>query len=344
MHRNNLILLVLAVVQGLVLCGLVFFRDTEKSVAADGGKLAGISAESLVEIAIQGEGDAPELVMKRGDGDAWSFASANAYPVDATKIEALIGKLTKVDLGRPVIRSAENHGPVKVADDDFRRRLRLKTKDGKSTTVYLAAGSRGRSSYLRRGGEDEVYETEAIETWDARETLAAWASSEPLTFDAASIRSFELVAGENTFAFEKRSVVGAEATGDESEEATTPEEEWWLTKPEESKVKGDAAQTLLDDLANLKPEAVLGVEKPADRGFDQPEGTLTLRPADGDPIVLIFGTKSEKANRRAFKDSRVRWYLDVPNWTISTMLEKTLDDFREKPEESKPGEESPEDG
>jgi uncharacterized protein DUF4340 len=324
MHRNNLIMLVIAGLQAIVLAGLWFFGGNQDAAETQrGGPLTEMKREAIREIAITADPKSEPLRLKRGaDDDTWVIASAHDYPADASKIATLLDKLTAVTLGRPVIRSAENHAPVKVAADDFGRRLALKG-DGGEKIFFLNNGSRMGTAYLRRDGEDLVYETEGIETWDLRAELSAWTDAETMKFDAKAIQSFELALGEKKFRFEQRSAEGEDA-------------KWWLTSPEEAEVKDDAAQQVLDDLAGLRVEGVLGLEAPADRGFDAPAAQATLVPKEGEPFTIAIGKKSEEDSRRAIKSSRSRWYVDASAWSLDSMLEKTIDDFREAPKPEEP--------
>ncbi|MCA9322161.1 MAG: DUF4340 domain-containing protein, partial [Planctomycetes bacterium] len=177
MSKTNLILAVLAAVQVIVLIVVRWTGGTTDIKSEVRGPLLSFDIEKVSRIEIDDGDDDREIVLARS-ASGWVVASEEDYPANATKIDqgtGILDKLAKVVLHRPVLRKAENQAPVKVADDAYARRIILKDADGQELGRYfLAAGSSGRSAYLRRGGDDPVFETQEISPWELGTYPSAW--------------------------------------------------------------------------------------------------------------------------------------------------------------------------
>jgi len=143
-NKFNKILLGIALIQVVLLVVVSFSADGRSSTTTEPRKLVALDAADVKRLTIT-DAEKAEIVLGLGN-DGWTLEGADNYPAksdlletpaksgdDATPIPARTGildKITALTVSRPILRKAENHGPVKVADDKFERRIILEGKDG----------------------------------------------------------------------------------------------------------------------------------------------------------------------------------------------------------------------
>ncbi|MEZ6195658.1 MAG: DUF4340 domain-containing protein [Planctomycetota bacterium] len=328
MSRSNLILAILAVLQLAALIGFRVARGAESDGPAAGGALTSAKPADVARIEIRdGGGDGATIELAR-QGEGWVVASRADYPADAGKVTTLLERLAEVRLGHALIRSARNHGPVKVAEDDFARRVTLKGAGGAVLAdLFAAPGSGARSAYLRRAGEDPVYESEDLTTADLRADVASWIDGDAFKVDTKDVVALEIARKDGTaLRFERRQeappTLPAAGEGPPTEEPV-----WYLLGDEDARTKPKSVEDLLDDLAGLAVADVAGRKDSAGGDPDEVEATVTLRRAGGDPTILVFGPLSETSGQRALESSASPFRVEVANWRISTLFTRTRDDF-----------------
>lgn len=372
MTRINQILLGLAAVQAIILAIVLLTGGSDAGSSVEARSLVSVSADRIATIRIKEENK--ELVLRR-KGDGWVVASAGDYPADAARIEkpkpkegetadeppsaskSLLEKLASIEVKRPVLRKAENHATVKVADDAFDRRVVLEDADGKDLgTLYVASGSQRGVAYVRRAGEDEVYQSPDIKIWDFSTSVSSWADMKAVDLKLEDVKTFTANVTKDdkttTLTFERREVKldppkkkEDEKPGEEPKEDEKPAEpetkvEWWLTAPEEAKAKTSDVEAAINKLVGLRFSDVAGKEAPGDAGFDKPQGTYELVMKDGSKHSFVIGAKAEWEFWVKYSESP--YYGKA--WSLDSLLELEADKVKEeqpKPEEEKK-EETPE--
>jgi hypothetical protein len=144
--RGNKILAGLLAVQ-LVLAIVMLTRDRGGGLAAPAPLTAGLDAKAVTRVQIFAKrdktatgDDKPALDLAK-KGDAWVMASGFDYPVDATKIDTLVGNLARLQSRGPITTSAARHGQLGVADGGYERKLIITTAKGDQ--VFLVGGPAG---------------------------------------------------------------------------------------------------------------------------------------------------------------------------------------------------------
>ncbi len=119
--------------------------------------LAGFDAAQVTRVQIF-EGTAPAKVavdLAKRDAN-WVVASAFDYPVAASKVTDALSPLAKMAAAEPIATQSARHKQLKVADDDFERKLVI-TMNGKDVTLFIGAAAGGRRTAVRVGGEGKVW-------------------------------------------------------------------------------------------------------------------------------------------------------------------------------------------
>jgi hypothetical protein len=178
--RTNKILAGLLVVQ-LVLAIVMLTRDQGGGLAAPTPLTAGLDAASVTRIQVfakrektaTGE-DKPsvDLVKK---GDAWVVASAFDYPVDAAKVDTLIGNLGKLQSRGPIATSAARHAQLGVADGAYERKVIVTTAKGDQViTVGGSAGAQRTAVRVGTGAAVHAVPSKDLSAWSIDGEARGW--------------------------------------------------------------------------------------------------------------------------------------------------------------------------
>lgn len=348
MNKTNKILIAIAIVQVLVLSGVSLMGGASEPTQYDETPFVTLKTESISGIEISD--DAGEILTLKKTGDHWVVTSAADYPADSARItpsaeatsgnEPLLSKLASLIVDRPSIRREENHLPLKVHAEEFERRLTLTTSEGKDFVGFIASGASPQTVYLRRDGENEVYEVSGLSTWDLSTSVDNWVDT---TYQKAEMDA--VVGLQVAFAdapgckLVRREVVEApepkenEETSDATEKAE-PEYKWWFTSPSKKEAKETEIDSLLRKLTSLRLKDVHGKDSP--ESLQNPTATWTLTMKDGSTLELQLGGKvSDDADDRFAKSSSSDFYAVIAGWNASGLIEldpKTLEVEEEKPD------------
>ena len=175
--RLHKILIALLAVQ-IVLAIVVLVRGDDTGVIAEHTILASFDAAKVTRLQVWGDG-AKQPVDLQKKGDHWVVASSYDYPVDTSKIDAVLGPIAKMKAEAPIATQKTRHAQLHVADDQFDRKLVI-TMDGKDTTLYLGGSAGLRRTAVRIGGDDRVYAASDVTAWTAGAQASAWVDPEYL--------------------------------------------------------------------------------------------------------------------------------------------------------------------
>jgi hypothetical protein len=153
--RFHKILLAALAVQ-LALVAFVLTRDDDAAALRERPILAGFDADKVTRLQVFAAGPTakPVDLVKRDAG--WVVGSAFDYPVDKTKVTDAVSPIAKAAAAAPIATQAGRHKQLRVAADDFERKLVI-TSGGKDTTLYLGSAAGARRIAVRIDGDDRVY-------------------------------------------------------------------------------------------------------------------------------------------------------------------------------------------
>ncbi|MCB2181980.1 MAG: DUF4340 domain-containing protein [Desulfobulbaceae bacterium] len=165
MSKKNSILLGLLLIQALLI--ILFYRPASAPGLKEIHLAEGITADNIVELAIV-DNAGKQVVIKRNSDKEWQIVSKEDSPeaADSDKINAILARLSALTADRLVTRTPASHLRLKVADNDFEKKISVKTKNGQSTIFFLGSASRAQGVHIRVASQDEVYITQGISSWE----------------------------------------------------------------------------------------------------------------------------------------------------------------------------------
>jgi hypothetical protein len=294
MNRSIILLGALLGAQ-LILALLLAGGRGDFGAAATGEPLLSFDPAAVDRIAILGGGQ--ELQLQRVEGQ-WRLPQQDGLPASGTKVQMLLDQLAGLQQRHPVATSAGAAARFKVDAEGFERKLVLNAGDQAVAQLYLGDSPGYRRSYLRREGEEAVYEG-ALAASDAATEAKAWGDPALLHLEAEQIAAVTLGA----LALERR------------------EGQWHLEGlGEGEQLVQEEVETLLRRLANLAYlEAVAGGTE-AEEGLDQPALRVGLRLKDGVTREYLFGRQGEEGDY-LLQSSAHPWRFKVANFTVDPLRE-----------------------
>lgn len=182
------LLIVLLVVQ----VGLVAWvnRPGDDLKAFDAtGPLVSVTAAEVDEVVIDEKGKAP-LVLKR-EGEQWILPDKGGFPVAPKKLTGFLEKLLAAKPSWPVGKTLVAAKQLKVADDDFERKIRLLQKDKPLAEVYLGSSPGFRKVHARLDGEANTYAI-AFNVFDAPTNPADWYDRDLLRLTSGDLERIDM--------------------------------------------------------------------------------------------------------------------------------------------------------
>ncbi|MEE9394989.1 MAG: DUF4340 domain-containing protein [Planctomycetota bacterium] len=343
MSRFNLILIGLALTQGIVLAVLCFSgSDTPESNKREPQALLKVAQDEVAAIRISSRDGQNEKEIGLTKSDAgWTVDGSDGFLAKADKIDEFLGKLIAVEVARPIIKNESNHEPAKVADALYERKIELADAAGKTlSSLFVARGSRGRAVYVRNSGEAEVYETEDLQLWDLSPDMADWISSELFKIEADQISELRLrpAGASKDWVFVRFKTKSPDEPKTEGDDAATAKDDaestyiWKMASPKTGDAKKDKIDGLLKKLCGLRAEFVYGKKTAATQGLDQPTTSAKLKLEGGQEITILIGAKDQK-NRRPVLSSQSEYLFAASDWTLSDIVDVKLPDLLEEQED-----------
>lgn len=170
LSRGNLLLIALLVVQ-LILLAISVVTSSGTEARPLEPILATMSAADIEIMSFTDNLDNEVKLARREDG--WVLPEADDFPVDSAKVEEILEKLASLDTRRLVATNRANFARLEVGDADFRRRISLESAED-SAELYLGGSGGAETVYVRRAGEDKVYLSAGLNSWELSTQIATW--------------------------------------------------------------------------------------------------------------------------------------------------------------------------
>ena len=196
MNRTNLILLAVLLVQGACI-GYQQLQTEEAGVAgARGLLLDGLVVEDVTGVVIAEGGEADEgeetSVSLTKTAAGWTVAERWDHPADADKLDELLRELAALEVADVVSVTGLHQVELGVAEDDFTKRVTLKTGAG-DRTLYLGSSGRGGSTHTRVGGEERVLAVRDFSSWRVNAKPDSWVQRTVVDVDPETVSGLEIV-------------------------------------------------------------------------------------------------------------------------------------------------------
>jgi hypothetical protein len=185
MNQLQKSLLILLLIQGFALVGMNL--NSSISTTSTEQPLINVATEQIIRFTVESS-DAQStgkgtLEIER-KGDKWVIPVADDFALDTAKVEAVLKKLIRMSADTPVARSVANHNTLNVGERTYTKTVSLGTAD---QTIELVMGdAKGRSMYVRKKSEAEVYLAKGITTFDVGDDITNY--TDPEYFSVTDIK------------------------------------------------------------------------------------------------------------------------------------------------------------
>lgn len=234
----------------------------------------------------------------------WQVAEAGSFPADDERIKKLLDSLSGLQAGWPVGTTEATAERFKVAPESFERKLVLYQQDKAVAELLVGNAAAFKKTYVRLSDKDEIY----IGDFNAYEVYSRpdeWIEKEILQQDPAEIAAVRLP-GLSL----QRDEQGLHIGDLKSDQQTNAEQ----------------AEALLDKIANLKVQEVLGTEAKPDFGQNKHSISLTLK--DGSAVDYTISQPKDQ-NYYVLKSSTRPEYFKIPTYTLDPIFNTKRDQLVE---------------
>jgi len=290
MTTLNKVLIALLVVQ-LGLVALCTTRQEAGTIGELEPLLPDYDAESVSRVQIYsatdgGDTTKPAIDLQKKDG-AWVLAGHFDYPADGTAVTSLVGKIATMQARGPATTTSAGHKRLKVADDDYVRKVVLTNAAGE-TTVYFGISPKFKKLNVRTAGSDDTYLVQQLTAQDANDQVSGWIDP---VFVMIPVDTMTALTVENS-----KGIVSLERDADKrwqlAEGAPLP-----AGKTAPVSIKQKAVDDIAGKLGKIEIEDVVGTEAKPEFGLDNPAARVTIGMA-GESSASGGGTDESEAPAR----------------------------------------------
>jgi hypothetical protein len=274
------------------------------SQQADLVALVPVTADQIDTIQVQSPTATADVSLRR-EGDAWLITSAHDYPADPAKIDALLHKLTQLEVRRPIATQASSHSALNVAADDFARRVSL-SGNGDGATIVLGAAS-GTAAHVRTDSSDDVYAVRGWTAWAIGDQPGRYWDSQVLKLDMLALDTVTITRGDSGFTLVK-------------------DQAGWRIAGDDTPLDQGKVDAQLQHLKNLRLSDVVGTGQGPDlASATRVEWTTQDGEAAARSGMNVGGIEDHKAT---VKVDGQRWIIQVPSSSVESWTTLELVDLQ----------------
>ena len=306
LNRNQIILAAVLVAQ--VALSVVVLWPRRGTAGAIEPFFAGLPDTEVVALTITDDAGA-SITLRKVTG-AWVYPAGDDYPADGDYLTPLLDKIAALDTRRLVTRTDASHKQLKVAGDDFVRRIQLETADGAAHTLYIGSSPSYGASHVRVEGTSETYLANDVSQWDFGVNPVPWVDSTYFSVSQDDVQEVTLTNANGTFTFAKDeagnwTLVGLAA----DEELDTAEVSSIVTK-----------------VTQVTMNRPLGRELFAEYGMDQPLAVVTLK-KEAETITLSVGAQDPGDSTYVVNVSTSPYYVRLNDYNVRPLVEDARSDL-----------------
>lgn len=322
MNKTNLFLLATLVIQAILIAIIIVSGGNNTTNTEATALLADFNRDAVTSITITNGTDGKQIRLNKMDDGTWGLADINNYPVQDARVTSLFDLLAGLNTSRLISDNASNQRRLKVADEDYERKVELVQGD-QTITVYVGTSGGANATHTRISGSDNVYLNRDISGTSVSAELSTWAKTDYIVADATKVVSMTLTNANGTFEFEK--------VGDA----------WQMLGLETGETFNEENFTaLLDKIVAFNLRKPLGTEALPEYGMDTPLATVTIVVRDtlvtgegenstGQTLdttyELVIGARYEDGY--AVKSNKSDFYVLASAFYATDFTEETREEF-----------------
>lgn len=306
MKRHNQILAGILALQ--IVLSVVVLWPRSAATGESEAVLPDLKAEDIVGLTIT-DANGDSIALRQVTGN-WVLPNADDYPARADTVTAFLDKLVGLTTARLVTRTTASHKQLQVSADDFVRRIDLEISGGKKNTLYLGSFPAYGATHFRVDGQGEIYLTDAISTWETNVTFATWIDTSYVDIPQADISKMTLENANGKFTFTQ------DSEGNWAMEGLAADETLDQTNLE----------SLVWQATSVSIKSPLGKQDLPGYGMDAPGAVVTLETADR-TITLRVGAQDPTDSSYVVISSESAYYVQVSEYNVKDLVEKTREDF-----------------
>jgi hypothetical protein len=308
MNRRNQILTGVLVLQLIVLA--VVFWPRGSKVQAGQTLFPGVQADQIVKLTITAaDGKTAQLIK----GDAgWVLADTEDFPVLSDKVTAVLTDVVGLKAERPVATTASSQKRLKVAADDYERRVEFELSGGGQHRLYLGTSPSYGATHVRADDEAEVY-LASLQSQDFGTEASSWIDRNFLTIAQDQVTALKLQNAQGTFEFSKTGTTWTMAglAAGETLDST----------------KVQAILTRVSPLSMLRP---LGKTEKPEYGLAQPLAVLEITTA-GKTYSVKVGALDPADTSYVVSSSESSYFVRVSQYYVADLANSGRDGFLLQP-------------
>ena len=140
----------------IVITGIVYFYTGILRGPDVPRMLLTLDGNSVETVRIIGPGEKSVLLEKAKKSGEWGLPEFDGFPANSQAVAQLIDRLTNTELGMQVSKQADSFDRMKVADNNFERKVEI-GKASEMKTIFFGSAPALRQAHARLGGEKIVY-------------------------------------------------------------------------------------------------------------------------------------------------------------------------------------------
>lgn len=297
--RNVLLALLLGL--QIVLIGY-FYKPGEKSTL-ETVRFFDLSPSAVSSLRLaDGQGESVTLSKENG---TWLIAPPENYPANSDRIGSVLEKLTSLASSQLVSSSKGSFSRLKVAEQNYNRRIDLKGADDATHTLFLGTDQGSSGTHVRRADMDMVYFVPGLSSWEFGTDPRSWWRSLLVDIPADDLTGLQLVGAHTLNLLKNETGVWTDTDG-------TPLDQEKVTD-------------LIDTARSITLSEYL--PKDSDNKIEENALTLTLTGKNGETTNIVFGPKRESNDHLARRDKENHLTV-INNANIEALFSTTLDELQ----------------
>ena len=179
------LLFVQILVTAVVFFYMGFFRAPEEPKM-----LLTINSNDVELMRIFGPGETSVSLTRNREGPDWILQDLGGFPANPQAVMQLIDRLTNTELGVKVSKQLESFDRMKVADNNFERKIEV-GKSNDIRTIYFGSTPALRQAHARLNGEETVYAVK-FAPGDIDLNASDWIKKDILVVSTSDIESIKV--------------------------------------------------------------------------------------------------------------------------------------------------------